>query len=261
MAVVDATFHLPELERDARAEFIACHIPGAIYFDIDEVADPDHELGHMLPDAKTFAEKIGALGLGNDRRVIAYDSRGLYSAARVWWMFRHYGYDNVAVLDGGLPKWLNQQRPTESGWPQPAAANFAAGAARGLVRSWQDVKANLASRHAQLVDARTPGRFQGSEPDPYPGVRAGHIPDSVNLYWSSLLDGKDRTLLAPERLKQKFLDAGVDLGKPVIASCGSGVTACILGLAMHSLGKDDWAVYDGSWDEWGRRADLPIASG
>jgi thiosulfate/3-mercaptopyruvate sulfurtransferase len=261
VAVVDATFHLPELERDARAEFIACHVPGAVYFDIDQVADPGHELGHMLPDAKTFADQIGALGLGNDRRVIAYDSRGLYSAARVWWMFRLYGYDDVAVLDGGLPKWLNERRPVESGWREPATARFAPGKTRDLFRSWQAVRDNLSSRRAQLVDARTPGRFHGSEPDPYPGVRGGHIPESFNLYWSNLLDARTRTLLAPDRLRQKFIDAGVALDRPVIASCGSGVTACILALAMHSLGKDDWAVYDGSWDEWGRRADLPITSG
>lgn len=259
LAVVDATWHLPELKRDARAEFEAGHIPGAVYLDIDVVADQGHALGHMLPDAPTFAREVGKLGLGNDRRIVVYDTRGLYSAARVWWMFRIYGHDDVRVLDGGYVKWLAEKRPVETGPVTPRPSVFTPRARRmELVRSAEDVRANLSARAAQVADARTPGRFTGAEPDPYPGVRSGRIPGSVNVYWAELLDPKDKTLLPPAAVARRFRDAGLDLGKPMILSCGSGVTACILALGLHVAGKDDWSVYDGSWDEWGRREDLPI---
>ncbi len=259
LRVVDATWHLPELKRDARAEFRAQHIPGARYFDIDEVADPDHELGHMLPSAAYFAQKVGELGIGNNSRVVAYDSRGLYSAARVWWMFRVFGHDKAFILDGGLPKWLAEGRPTQTADPAPQTpAQFSPRERPELVRTAKDLLGNLQSRNAQIVDARTPGRFAGTERDPYEGVRAGRIPGSVNLYWATLLDPKTKTLLPPAELEQRFNAAGVEIDKPMMLSCGSGVTACIVASALQTLGRETWSVYDGSWDEWGRKHDLPI---
>ncbi|MDA0703827.1 MAG: rhodanese-like domain-containing protein, partial [Proteobacteria bacterium] len=261
LRIVDATWHLPELKRDARAEFAERHIPGAVHLDIDDVADPDHELGHMLPDAEIFARKVGALGLGNENRIVVYDTRGLYSAARVWWMFRIYGHDNVRILDGGFVKWLAEGHEVESGEARPQPTTFKPAAARrDLVRLAEDVLGNIDSRREQVVDARTPGRYAGTESDPYPGVRAGRIPGSVNVYWADLLDAKTKTFLPPKQIAEKFHAAGVDLEKPLTLSCGSGVTACILAAGLNLVGKDDWAVYDGSWDEWGRRHDLPIES-
>ena len=258
LRVVDATWYRPSMGRDARAGFEACHIPGAVYLDIDDVADPGHRLKHMLPSAAVFAAKVGALGLGDGHRIVVYDGRGLYSAARVWWMFRVHGHDDIAVLDGGLGTWLAEGRPTASGPARPEPATFTPRPRPHLARSAEDVLANLASAAEQVVDTRSAGRFDGTEPEPYPGVRSGRIPGSRNLHWERLLDADDKTVLAPERLADRLADAGVHEGSPVIASCGSGVTACILALALHLVGRDDWSVYDGSWTEWGGRPDLPI---
>ena len=258
LRVVDATWYRPSMGRDARAGFEACHIPGAVYLDIDDVADPGHRLKHMLPSAAVFAAKVGALGLGDGHRIVVYDGRGLYSAARVWWMFRVHGHDDIAVLDGGLGTWLAEGRPTASGPARPEPATFTPRPRPHLARSAEDVLANLASAAEQVVDTRSAGRFDGTEPEPYPGVRSGRIPGSRNLHWERLLDVDDKTVLAPERLADRLADAGVHEGSPVIASCGSGVTACILALALHLVGRDDWSVYDGSWTEWGGRPDLPI---
>jgi thiosulfate/3-mercaptopyruvate sulfurtransferase len=256
--VVDGTWHMPQLGRDARAEFLAAHIPGAVFFDIDAIADHTTTLPHMLPSAEAFAAAVGALGLGSGDRIVVYDVRGVVSAARVWWTFRAFGHDAVAVLDGGLRKWRHEGRPVEAGEPKPAPRTFAARLRPELVRDLAAMRANLTSRAEQVVDARSAGRFAGTEPEPRPGLRGGHIPGSRNLPYETLYRA-DGTLEAPDRLRAAMQAAGVDLARPIVTSCGSGVTASVLALALHRLGRPDVAVYDGSWSEWGGRADTPIA--
>jgi thiosulfate/3-mercaptopyruvate sulfurtransferase len=255
--VVDGSWHMPHLKRDARAEFIDAHVPGAVFFDIDAIADHGTSLPHMLPRAAEFARSVGSLGIGNRDRVIVYDSRGVVSAARVWWTFRAFGHDAVAVLDGGLPRWRAEGRPVESGTPAPRARRFTARLRRSLVRDLAGMRQNLTTRRAQVLDARSRGRFAGTEPEPRAGLRSGHIPGSLNLPYDELYQ-KDGSLLAHEELRQKFEDAGLDLGKPVVTSCGSGVTASVLALGLYAAGRPDVAVYDGSWTEWGGRDDTPI---
>jgi len=256
--VVDGTWHMPQLGRDARAEFLAAHIPGAVFFDIDAIADHTTTLPHMLPGAEAFAAAVGALGLGSGDRIIVYDVRGVVSAARVWWTFRAFGHDAVAVLDGGLRKWRLEGRPVEAGEAQPAPRTFAARPRPELVRDLAAVRANLASRAEQVVDARSAGRFAGTEPEPRPGLLGGHIPGSLNLPYETLYRADGR-LETPDALRAAMRAAGVDLARPIVTSCGSGVTASVLALALHRLGRPDVAVYDGSWSEWGGRADTPIA--
>lgn len=262
-AVVDATYHLPDLGRDARAEHRAAHIPGAVFFDIDDIADPAPwgALAHMLPDAATFAAKVGALGISRDSHVVAYDTRGLYSAARVWWMFRVFGHERVSVLDGGLPAWRAAGGALEAGDVSPPPADYASAPPRAeLVRDWRDVRVALADGRAQVVDARKAERFSGAEADPYPGVRSGgHMPGALSLPWEALLADGVRLPGAAEA-RARFAAAGLDWDRPVVCTCGSGVTACILALALDEAGKRDWSVYDGSWAEWGARPGLPIAT-
>jgi thiosulfate/3-mercaptopyruvate sulfurtransferase len=255
--VVDGTWHMPQAKRDARAEFEAAHIPGAVFFDIDAIADRASSLPHMLPSAAQFAAAVGELGIGNGHRIVVYDVRGVVSAARVWWTFRAFGHDDVAVLDGGLRKWRAEGRPVESGGAAPAHVAFTARLRPELVRDVEAMRANVARRSVQVLDARSVGRFAGTEPEPRAGLRGGHIPGSLSLPYETLYR-PDGTLKPPNELREAVTAAGVDLGRPVVTTCGSGVTASVLALALYLIGRRDVAVYDGSWSEWGSRSDTPV---
>ena len=258
--ILDASWYLPQQRRDGRAEYLAGHIPGAAYFDIDEVVDPSSTLPHTLPSAEAFAVAAGALGVGSGDTVVVYDGAGIFSAPRVWWMFRAFGHDRVAVLDGGLPAWKQAGYPLETGANHPEPRVFSAQLRPHMVRSRAAMLDNLAGRHAQVVDARSAARFAGSAPEPRPGVRAGHIPGSVNVPFERVLDERGR-LLEADALRERFGAAGIDPARPIVASCGSGVTACVLALALHRIGAPDVAVYDGSWAEWGLPGETPVATG
>jgi thiosulfate/3-mercaptopyruvate sulfurtransferase len=257
LRVLDGSWHMPQAKRDPRAEFLEGHIPGAVFFDIDGIADHGTSLPHMLPGEREFADAVGALGVGDGDRVVVYDSRGVASAARVWWTFRAFGHDAVAVLDGGVPRWRAEGRPLEHGPATPPRRAFTARRQPALVRDLAAMRANLTTGDEQVLDARSAGRFRATEPEPRPGLRGGHIPRSRNLPYETLYR-PDGTLLPPEGLRQAFAASGVDLQRPVVTTCGSGVTASVLALALHRLGHRQVAVYDGSWSEWGGRADTPI---
>jgi len=259
LRVVDATFYLPHLKRDARAEFEQAHLPGAVFFDIDAIADRASPLPHMLPDAGAFADAVGALGIGTGDRVVAYGGRGLIASARVWWTFRVFGHDRVAVLDGGSAKWKREGRPVESGIPSPAPRRFAATLSKDLVADLGRMLAILERRDAQIIDARSRGRFEATEPEIRPGLRGGHIPGSLSLPYTELFTADDDLLRPDADVRGAFQTAGLDLAGPVVATCGSGVSAAVLALAMYRLGRRDAAVYDGSWTEWGGRRDTPVA--
>jgi thiosulfate/3-mercaptopyruvate sulfurtransferase len=260
LAIVDGSFYLPAMQRDADAEFLAGHIPGAVRFDVDAIKDHANPLPHMLPGAEDFAAAVGALGISERDTIVAYDGAGLFAAPRVWWTLRLFGAQKVFILAGGMPKWKAEGRPLQAGAAAPAAKTFAARPySTDMVVTPPDILRLLADGKAQVVDARPADRFRGEAPEPRPGIRSGHIPGSRNVPSSSVLENGE--LLPPERLAAVFAAAGVDIDKPVVTTCGSGVSAALLWLAIETLGKAPAGLYDGSWSEWGGRADLPIVTG
>jgi thiosulfate/3-mercaptopyruvate sulfurtransferase len=254
--VVDGSYVLPTLQRDAHAEYREGHIPGAVFFDIEAVADHSTELPHMLPGPTQFGQAAGALGIGDNDTVVVYDSSGLYSAPRVWWTFRVFGANKVYILDGGLPQWKSEGRPLEKGDVERPPRKFAAEMNVGAVALLDDMRMALTGDNVQIVDARPPERFAGKAPEPRPGLRLGHMPRAFNLPYGKIVENG---LLAPRaRIEAAFAEAGIDLDKPIITSCGSGITAAILTFALESIGREPKGLYDGSWAEWGSRPDLPI---
>jgi thiosulfate/3-mercaptopyruvate sulfurtransferase len=261
LVVVDGSWYLPAMNRDPRREYETAHVAGAVFWDLDALSDQRTTLPHMLPDPATFAARVGALGIGSEHAIVAYDGSGAnLSAARVWWMFRVFGHERVAVLDGGLRRWRAEGRPVASGTVSRPAGRFEAVFRSELVRSLAEVREILAAGGAQLLDARSRGRFEGTEPEPRPGLRAGHLPSARNLPYADLV-APDGTLHPPEELARRFRAAGIDLDRPVVTSCGSGVSACALALGLEVLGHGRYSVYDGSWAEWAGRADTPVETG
>ncbi|MBV7410801.1 3-mercaptopyruvate sulfurtransferase [Maritimibacter sp. DP1N21-5] len=260
LRIVDASWHMPDSGRDAKADYDAMHIPGARFFDIDDIADARSELPHMAPPVEKFMSRMRAMGIGDGHQVVVYDSHGIMSAPRVWWTFRLMGKTDVAVLDGGLPKWVAEGRPVEDMPPVIRDRHMTVSRQSDMVKDVTQVAAAAKLGDWQIVDARSDARFRGEADEPRPGLRKGHIPGSKNVPFAGLIND-DGTLKSETELRAAFEAAGVDLSKPVISSCGSGVTAAVLDLALTILGNPRHAVYDGSWAEWGMYNDLKVATG
>jgi thiosulfate/3-mercaptopyruvate sulfurtransferase len=261
LAVLDATWHLPTANRNAKGEFLEAHIPGAQFFDIDDISDSTSPYPHMLPSPEKFSSRMRKMGIGDGKKVVVYDTYGLFSAARAWWTFRVFGKEDVAVLDGGLKKWLAEGRPVENGPPLPRQErHFTARVQSMLVKDRSDVGRISEAGGTQLADARSPGRFAGSEPEPRAGVRSGHVPGARNAPFGRFVN-EDGTLRKPAELAKIFREQGLDPAQPTVSYCGSGVTATVVALALATLGNPNHAVYDGSWAEWGSVAELPLKTG
>ena len=259
--VIDGSFKLPGITPTARADYDNRHIPGAPFFDIDEIADRSSPLPHMLPSAAAFAAHMGRLGIGDGDRVVVYDGTGWSSAWRAWWMLRIFGRDTVAILTGGLAKWIAEGRPVTPEVPRPAPAHFTPRFRSELVRDKAAVRRTIGAQREQVVDARAQGRFEGTAPEPRPGIRSGHIPGSRNLPYDQLADPATKAPLPADALEQRFRAAGLRPDRPIVASCGSGVTACALAFGLHLIGWPEAAVYDGSWVDWGAPGDTPVETG
>ncbi|WP_322885502.1 3-mercaptopyruvate sulfurtransferase [Sinorhizobium medicae] len=257
--IVDASWYLPAQNRDPKAEYAAAHIPGAVFFDQDAIADQTSVLPHTLPSPEAFAKAVGAMGIGENAVIVVYDGPGIFTAPRVWWMLRVMGARNVFVLDGGMDGWKAEGRPVTAQLPNPEPRVFKASIDRRAVTSFERMKDVVENRLAQIADARSAGRFSGEEPEPRAGMRSGHMPGARSLPSGVFSEGgKFKDL---DQLRRTFADAGIDLSKPVVTTCGSGVTAAIITLALQSLGHKDNTLYDGSWSEWGSRPDTPVATG
>ena len=260
LRILDASWYMPAEARDAKAEFAKAHIPNARFFDIDDISDHRSDLPHMAPPVEKFMSRLRAMGVGDGHQVVVYDGSGLFSAARVWWLFKLMGQDNIAVLDGGLPKWLSEGRPVNDEDPVIRDRHMTVRRRAEMVKDVTQVSSASKLGDYEIVDARAPERFRGDVPEPREGLRSGHIPGAKNVFFKSLLNG-DQTLKSPAEVKAIFEGAGVDLAKPVITSCGSGVTAAVLSLALEAIGKTDHSLYDGSWTEWGAFPTVPVATG
>ena len=260
LRILDGSHYLPQMGRDPRAEYDAAHIPNARFFDIDDVSDHGSDLPHMVPPVEKFMSRMRAMGVGDGHQVVVYDGMGLFSAARVWWLFKLMGQNNIAVLDGGLPKWQAEGRPVEDLPPVIRDRHMTVRRQNHMVKDVTQVSAASKLGDYEIIDARSPGRFRGEEPEPRAGLRPGHIPGSKNVCFKDLLNA-DQTMKNPADIRQIFEAAGVDFNKPAITTCGSGVTAAVLSLGLERIGKTDHSLYDGSWSEWGMFPTVPVATG
>jgi thiosulfate/3-mercaptopyruvate sulfurtransferase len=260
LRILDGSYYLPQMGRDPRAEYDAAHIPNARFFDIDDVSDHGSDLPHMVPPVEKFMSRMRAMGVGDGHQVVVYDGMGLFSAARVWWLFKLMGQNNIAVLDGGLPKWQAEGRPVEDLPPVIRDRHMTVRRQNHMVKDVTQVSAASKLGDYEIIDARSPGRFRGEEPEPRAGLRPGHIPGSKNVCFKDLLNA-DQTMKNPVEIRQIFEAAGVDFNKPAITTCGSGVTAAVLSLGLERIGKTDHSLYDGSWSEWGMFPTVPVATG
>ena len=258
--VLDCTWHHPSTNLDGRTQYRGRHLAGSVHFDIDHFADKTNPLPHMLPTAADFANRAGLLGISNSDHVVVYDRLcGGSAAARAWWLFRVFGHDRVSLLDGGFGKWAKEKRPAEMSPVRPEPKKFSATLNPALVRNLDDMIANLATAAEQVIDARGPAKFAGTQEDPFPVKKQGHIPNAINIPWADLVDAESGAFIAPEALAARFVAAGIDLQRPIVTTCASGITSCVVTLGLYLLGHSTAAVYDGSWAEWGQADDTPAA--